>query len=45
MQRHDKSNETTSTLSTKINGLLKTQYWNQFAATHFVEITNEFRRD
>jgi hypothetical protein len=29
---------------TKIQGLLKSKDWDQFAAARFVEITNELRR-
>ena len=40
----DKSSETVSSLISKIQGLLKTKDWNQFAAARFVDITNELRR-
>ncbi|CAM4823264.1 unnamed protein product [Rotaria magnacalcarata] len=40
----DQSNEAVSTLVAKIQGLLKAENWNDFAASQFVEITNELRR-
>lgn len=40
----DKSNEAVSSLVSKIQGLLKTQDWNQFASARFVQIANELRR-
>ena len=40
----DKSNEAVSSLVNKIQGLLKSKDWNQFAAARFVDITNELRR-
>ncbi len=40
----DKSNEPVSALVSKIQGLLKSKDWNQFAAARFVDITNELRR-
>ena len=40
----DKSTETVSALVTKIQALLKSTNWNQFAAAKYVEITNELRR-
>lgn len=40
----DKSNEAVSALASKIQGLLKSTNWNEFAAAQFVEVTNELRR-
>ena len=40
----DKSNEAVSSLVTKIQALLKSKDWNQFAASRFVDIANELRR-
>ncbi len=40
----DKSNEAVSKLVSKIQGLLKSKDWDQFAAAQFVDITNELRR-
>jgi negative regulator of replication initiation len=40
----DKSNEAVPALVSKIQGLLKSKDWNQFAAARFVDITNELRR-
>lgn len=40
----DRSNEAVSTLVSKVQGLLKNKDWDQFAAAHFVEVTNELRR-
>ena len=40
----DKSNEAVSALVTKIQALLKSKDWDQFAAASFVGITNELRR-
>jgi len=40
----DKSNEPVSVLVSKIQGLLKSKDWDQFAAAHFTDITNELRR-
>ncbi|CAF0806671.1 unnamed protein product [Adineta ricciae] len=40
----DKSNEAVSSLVSKIQELLKTQDWNQFASARFVRIANELRR-
>ena len=40
----DKSNEAVSTLVSKIQGLLQSKDWDQFAAARFMEITNELRR-
>lgn len=38
-----KSEKTTAALVSKIQSLLKTKDWDQFAAAHFVEIANELR--
>jgi len=40
----DKSTEAVSALISKIQALLKTKDWDQFASAQFVEITNELRR-
>ena len=40
----DKSNEAVSALVSKIQGLLQSKAWDQFAAAHFVDIVNELRR-
>ena len=40
----DKSNEDVSNLVSQIQELLKSKDWDQFAASRFVEITNELRR-
>ncbi|UJR31139.1 hypothetical protein I4U23_018646 [Adineta vaga] len=40
----EKSNEVVSSLVSKIQGLLKSKDWDQFAAARFTEITNELRR-
>ena len=40
----DKSNEAVSTLVSKIQGLLNSKDWDQFAAARFIEVTNELRR-
>lgn len=40
----DKSNEAVSALVNKIQGLLKSTNWNEFASAQFVEVTNELRR-
>ncbi|CAF0940658.1 unnamed protein product [Rotaria sordida] len=40
----DQSNEALSSLVSKIQALLKTEDWSQFAAAQFVDITNQLRR-
>ncbi|CAF4950734.1 unnamed protein product, partial [Rotaria sp. Silwood1] len=40
----DKSNEAVSSLVSKIKGLLSPKDWDQFAASRFMDITNELRR-
>ena len=40
----DKANEVVSTPVSRIQGLLSSKDWNQFAASNFLEITNELRR-
>ncbi|CAF4823572.1 unnamed protein product, partial [Rotaria socialis] len=40
----DKSNEAVSDIVKKIKGLLASEDWDQFAATRFLEVTNELRR-
>ncbi|CAF3221829.1 unnamed protein product [Rotaria sp. Silwood2] len=40
----DKSNEAVSKVVSEIQGLLKSKDWDQFAASNFIEITNELRR-
>ncbi|CAF1034217.1 unnamed protein product [Rotaria magnacalcarata] len=40
----DKSTESVSDIVEKIKGLLTSKDWDQFAATRFLEVTNELRR-
>ncbi|CAF0741101.1 unnamed protein product [Adineta steineri] len=40
----DRSNEVVLNLVSKIQGLLKSNDWDQFASSHFVEVVNELRR-
>lgn len=40
----DKSNEQVANLVSKLQGLLKNENWDPFAAGQFVEVTNELRR-
>ncbi|CAF4045453.1 unnamed protein product [Rotaria sp. Silwood2] len=40
----DKSNEAVSKVVSEIQELLKSKDWDQFAASNFIEITNELRR-
>ena len=40
----DRSNEVVSSLVSKIQSLINSEAWNEFAASQFVQVTNELRR-